>query len=220
MGVGFLVQVSWAHQSISNILTQWQYQHHLHDARYTLFSPPFFSEHKTDHIESAYSPSSLASPKAASRRCWRTRMWMHIHDTFLVWLSLAPRALLATATFSGKELAHTLGSSSFCLFQTCHFLPSRAQFLLGTISPFSHFPFHSRFYQLLLCFPSFSSFSTQSPSKTFNHLIAFLSAFFILLYPSWVQGGVGKSYTCSFRLSAVQIYRGLLVLCFVFLFLS
>lgn len=63
-------------------------------------------------------------------------------------------------------------------------------------------------------------FSSQSPSKTLNHLNALHLTCFILLYPSWDRGEVGKNGTCSFWHSTLQIYGVLLVLCFVFLLLS
>lgn len=60
-------------------------------------------------------------------------------------------------------------------------------------------------------------FSSQSTFKTLNHLIAFLSIFFHSALSSLGSGRGRENLHKQFQ--AQQIYGGLLVLCFVFLFL-
>lgn len=147
-----------------------RFQQHLRDARLcpvgrTPDFPPLFSKNTGQTpLGQPITPLSLCPPENSQQKMFKDT------DTFPVsclsfGFPLAPRAFLAPVRVRDKELPgnqHSQESSSFCLFGTCYFQTSSAHFSWGMISPLSPFPFPSRFYQLMLHFPSFSSFPARA----------------------------------------------------------
>lgn len=166
-------------------------------AGHLVFTLSFLGTQDRPHWVSPWLLCLCVPLRAASRRCLRT-LTPSLSPAF----PLAPRAFLAPVRVRVKELTgnqQRQGSSSFCLFETCHFLTSSAHYSWGTTSPHSPFPFPSRFYQLMLHFPSFSPFPARALLKLWTTLLLFSQSLFTLLYPPWDQGGVGKTCTSSFR---------------------
>lgn len=176
------------------------------------FHPLFSKNTRHTPLGQSIAPLSLCPPGSSQQKMFKDT------DTFPSAFPLAPRAFLAPVRV--RELTgnqHSQGSSSFCLFETCHFLISSAHFSWGTISPPSPFPFLLWFYQLLLHFPSFSSSPARALSKLWTTLLLFSQSFFHSALSSLGSGRGWENLHKQFQ--AQQIYRGLLVLCFVSLFL-
>lgn len=183
-GVGFLgVGLLGSSEHLSNSSTTYM----VSDTVDRTFLQPLFSTHTRQTTSGQ--PITLSSLVSSWQQPAENASGQQYEDTqtppsWSPGSPLAPRALWAPVTCSGKELTShrcSVGSSSFCWSETCHFLTAFARFLAGGNRSLLNLPISH--------FPSFSSFPARDSPKLSTTLLLFFQPFsFCFILPEIREG--------------------------------